>query len=53
MLGMGIRRRGATTTGIGEGQKDTVLTASKTILILKSWHRTLVPALGSKLNVDV
>ena len=27
--------------------KDRVLTASKTIWMLTSWHKTLVPALGS------
>ena len=29
-----------------KSQKDRVLTASKTIWMLTSWHKTLVPALG-------
>ena len=30
-----------------KSQKDRVLTASKTMWMLTSWHKTLVPALGS------
>ena len=30
-----------------KSQKDRILTASKTIWMLTSWHKTLVPALGS------
>ena len=36
-----------------KSQKDRILTASKTIWMLTSWHKTLVPALGSYLNMDV
>ena len=30
-----------------KSQKDRVLTSSKTMWMLTSWHKTLVPALGS------
>ena len=30
-----------------KSQKERILTASKTIWMLTSWHKTLVPALGS------
>ena len=36
-----------------KSQKDRILTASKTIWMLTSWHKTLVPALGSELIMDV
>ena len=36
-----------------KSQKDRVLTASKTLWMLTSWHKILVPALGSWLNMDV
>ena len=32
-----------------KSQKDRILTASKTIWMLTSWHKILVPALGSYL----
>ena len=32
-----------------KSQKDRILTASKTIWMLMSWHKTLVPAFGSQL----
>ena len=34
-----------------KSQKDRVL--SKNILLLMSWHKILVPALATKLNMDV
>ena len=36
-----------------KSQKDRILTASKTMWMLTSWHMTLVPALGSELIMDV
>ena len=36
-----------------KSQKDRILTASKTIWMLTSWHKTLIPALGSELIMDV